>query len=63
MPIYFIDIPFEERLEHIVKGYGQVDKENLIIAIMPHQKRLGPLETETGINLFWKVIQDCVADG
>ena len=27
-PVYFLDIPFEERLEYIVSEYGKFEKEN-----------------------------------
>lgn len=49
-PVYFLDIPFEERLEHIVAGYGRGDKQELASAIIRIQKRLGGLETKTAIN-------------
>ena len=51
-PIYFIDIPFEERLKHIISQYGNFDKEKLADAIMRIQKRLGGLETKTAINFL-----------
>jgi len=46
-PIYFIDIPFSERLEHIVKGYGNLEVDKMIEAVERIQKRFGPLETKT----------------
>ncbi|GAO42386.1 tRNA 2-selenouridine(34) synthase MnmH [Flavihumibacter petaseus] len=46
----FIDIPFEERLDHILKTYGSFPVDQLIVAILRIQKRLGPLETKTAIN-------------
>jgi tRNA 2-selenouridine synthase len=49
-PVYFLDIPFEERLEFIHKGYGKGEKEKLVNAIIRIQKRLGPLETKTAIG-------------
>lgn len=49
-PVYFLDIPFEERLKHIVAGYGKGDKQELVSAIIRIQKRLGGLETKTAIN-------------
>jgi tRNA 2-selenouridine synthase len=52
MPVYFLDIPFEERLEYIVKDYGKGDKEKLINAIVRIKKRLGPLETKTAVNFL-----------
>lgn len=48
--VYFIDIPFEERLKHIVAGYGKFEKDKLVTAIMRIKKRLGGLETKTAIN-------------
>jgi tRNA 2-selenouridine synthase len=49
-PVYFIDIPFEERLHHIVAWYGKQDKEKIINAITRIKKRLGGLETKTAVN-------------
>lgn len=48
--VYFLDIPFEERLNHIVKGYGHFDKEKLINATIRIKKRLGGLETKNAVN-------------
>jgi tRNA 2-selenouridine synthase len=48
--VYFLEIDFEERLNHIVQEYGKGDKEKLIGAIIRIQKRLGGLETKTAIN-------------
>lgn len=49
-PIFFLNIPFEERLKYIVLHYGKFDKAHLINAIMRIKKRLGGLETKTAIN-------------
>jgi tRNA 2-selenouridine synthase len=51
-PVFFIDIPFEERLSFIMKDYGTIDKEKLVNAIIRIQKRLGPLETKTAIGFL-----------
>ncbi len=48
-PVYFIDVPFEERLEHIMFGYGSLGVEQMIEAVLRIQKRFGPLETKTTI--------------
>ena len=45
-PIFFIDIPFLQRLDYIMHEYGSLDKEKLTEAILRIQKRLGPLETK-----------------
>jgi tRNA 2-selenouridine synthase len=49
-PVYFVDIPFEERLEYITREYGKYEKEKLVTAIMRIQKKLGGLETKNAIN-------------
>jgi tRNA 2-selenouridine synthase len=49
-PVYFLDIPFEERLKYITEEYGKFEKEKLVNAIIRIQKRLGGLETKNAIN-------------
>jgi tRNA 2-selenouridine synthase len=49
-PVYFLDIPFEERLHHIMEGYSKSSREKLVNAIMRIQKRLGGLETKNALN-------------
>lgn len=49
-PVYFLDIPFEKRLHHIVSEYGKLDKEKLINCIYRIERRLGGLETKNAIN-------------
>ena len=51
-PVYFIDIPFEQRLDYITEEYGGHEKEKLVNAIIRIQKRLGPLETKTAISFL-----------
>ena len=59
-PLYFLEIPFEERLNHIVSTYGIFDKKELVNAIMRIQKRLGGLETKNAINfLLENNVKDC----
>jgi len=48
--VYFLDIPFEERLEYITEEYGKFEKEKLVNSIIRIQKRLGGLETKNAIN-------------
>lgn len=48
-PVYFIDIPFEKRLDYITEEYGKVEKEKLAEAILRIQKRLGGLETKNAL--------------
>lgn len=49
-PVFFIDIPFEKRLEYLTGEYGNMDKERIREAILRIQKRLGGLETKTAIS-------------
>jgi len=51
-PIYFIDIPFEERLDYIVSTYGIIEKDNLVDSVMRIQKRLGGQETKNAVNFI-----------
>jgi tRNA 2-selenouridine synthase len=49
-PIFFLDIPFEERLNYLTEAYGKFTKEQLVNAVIRIQKRLGGLETKNAIN-------------
>ncbi|MBC7651945.1 MAG: tRNA 2-selenouridine(34) synthase MnmH [Deinococcales bacterium] len=51
-PIYFIEIPFNERLQYIITSYGKFEKDQLVSAIMRIKKRLGGLETKIAINFL-----------
>ncbi|MBI3139953.1 MAG: tRNA 2-selenouridine(34) synthase MnmH [Sphingobacteriales bacterium] len=51
-PVYFLDIPFDERLKHIVPEYGQLDPEKLISAIERISQKLGHLNAKTAILLL-----------
>jgi tRNA 2-selenouridine synthase len=48
--LFFIDIPFSERLKHILEEYGKLDKDKMIAAVERIQKRLGGLETKMVIE-------------
>lgn len=50
--VYFIEIPFEERLEYIIKDYGKFSNDKLINAIIRIKKRLGGLDTKNAINFI-----------
>lgn len=58
-PVYFLDIPFGERLLHIVEEYAVYDKEHLRGAIERISKRLGGLDTKNAL-LFLE--EDKIAD-
>jgi len=51
-PVYFVRIPFDNRLDYIVENYGKLPKEELAAAILRIQKRLGGLETKTALNFL-----------
>ncbi|MBA2248996.1 MAG: tRNA 2-selenouridine(34) synthase MnmH [Chitinophagaceae bacterium] len=58
--IYFLEMSFDDRLEHIIKLYGNFKKEDLVNAIMRIQKRLGGLETKNAVNyLLENNVKDC----
>lgn len=48
-PMYFLEIPFEKRLQYILETYGKLDRSALIASISRIQKRLGGLETKNAI--------------
>ena len=59
-PVFFIEIPFHERLQYIIQEYGVCDKHSVQLSIERIQKRLGPLETKTAIAFLHKnEIADC----
>ncbi len=51
-PVCFLDIPFEERLRHIVEEYGQLDKGKMAEAIGRIREKLGGLNARTAIQLL-----------
>jgi tRNA 2-selenouridine synthase len=58
--VYFLDIPFDERLQHIINWYGKQDREKMMNAIIRIKKRLGGLETKTAVNfLIEENITEC----
>ncbi len=48
-PLFFLEIPFETRLEYCITNYGHFQKEELLNAILRISKRLGGLETKTAV--------------
>lgn len=48
--LYFLNVPFEPRLKHILSIYGKGQKEKLMNATARLQKRLGGLETKNAIS-------------
>ncbi|HLG38618.1 MAG TPA: hypothetical protein VI461_03080, partial [Chitinophagaceae bacterium] len=47
---FFMNIPFEKRLKHILHEYGFLDKEKMANGILRIQKRLGPMETKSALQ-------------
>lgn len=50
--IYFINIPFEERLKHLAEEYGVLDKQKMIDAINRIKERLGGLNAKNAIQFL-----------
>jgi tRNA 2-selenouridine synthase len=50
--LYFLDIPFEERLKNIVKNYGVFKKEDLTQCVLKISKRLGGLNSTNAIHFI-----------
>jgi tRNA 2-selenouridine synthase len=51
-PIFFMEIPFEERLNYLVDDYGRCDKEKLIESTRRISQRLGGLDTKNTIEFL-----------
>jgi tRNA 2-selenouridine synthase len=51
-PLYFMEIPFEERLLFISTHYGKLNQDQLVEATTRIQKRLGPNETKNTIQFL-----------
>ncbi len=51
-PVYFLEIPFEERLSHIVEEYGALDKTALTDATIRITKKLGHLQARQVTDLL-----------
>lgn len=50
--VYFLDIPFEERLKNIVKEYGSLDKQQMVDAISRIKEKLGGLNAKASIQFL-----------
>ncbi len=48
-PVYFLEIPFEQRLDHILPEYGAYDKQALSDAIVRISRQLGGLEAKNAL--------------
>jgi tRNA 2-selenouridine synthase len=58
--LYFLEIPFEERLKYIISTYGIYNKKELANSIMKIQKRLGGLATKNAISyLLENKVEEC----
>ncbi|HVG41460.1 MAG TPA: tRNA 2-selenouridine(34) synthase MnmH [Chitinophagaceae bacterium] len=51
-PVYFLDVPFEKRLQHITEEYGPLDRGKIGDAIKRITKRLGGLETKNALRFL-----------
>ena len=50
--VFFLEIPFESRLDYINLNYGKFPKEQLVNAVIRIKKKLGGLETKNTINFL-----------
>lgn len=50
--VFFLEIPFESRLDYINLHYGKCDKAELVNAVMRIKKKLGGLEAKTALNFL-----------
>jgi tRNA 2-selenouridine synthase len=48
--VCFLNIPFEERLQHLIEEYGRLEKQKMTDAIIRIKERLGGLEAKKAIN-------------
>jgi tRNA 2-selenouridine synthase len=51
-PLHFLEIPFEERLQHLAEEYGNLDQERMISAIGRIRERLGHLNAQNAVRLL-----------
>ncbi len=51
-PVFFLDIPFEERLAHITPEYGKLEQQKLIDAIGRIREKLGGLNAKNAISML-----------
>jgi tRNA 2-selenouridine synthase len=51
-PVYFLDMPFEDRLNNIELEYGNLDRQRMIDAIGRIKERLGGLEAKNAIRFL-----------
>ncbi|MDB5253228.1 MAG: mnmH [Flaviaesturariibacter sp.] len=49
-PVFFLDIPFDQRLQHITEEYGALDRTSLGEATVRITKRLGGLQTKEALR-------------
>jgi tRNA 2-selenouridine synthase len=54
-PVFFMDIPFEERLIYITEEYSKLKKQTIKDAIIRIQKRLGGLEPKNAFAFYWLI--------
>ncbi|MBX7107152.1 MAG: tRNA 2-selenouridine(34) synthase MnmH [Chitinophagales bacterium] len=51
-PVLYLEIPFEERLQHLLKTYGSYNAGDLAASTLRIRKRLGGLQTTNTIELL-----------
>jgi tRNA 2-selenouridine synthase len=48
--VYFLEVPFDERLAYLTRDYGKYSVELLVNAVIRIQKRLGGVDTKQAVN-------------
>lgn len=51
-PVFFLDIPFDKRLLHIIEEYGSQETEKILNSIERISRRLGGLDTKKACDLL-----------
>jgi tRNA 2-selenouridine synthase len=62
MPVYFLDVPFQERTKHLVDTYANLDQDKLAEAINRIAKRLGNDKAKLALDAlkikkYYKVVE------
>lgn len=53
-PLFFMEIPYDDRLRHLLTHYGNISEELLAQAIQNISKRLGGAETKSALQLLYQ---------
>lgn len=51
-PLIRLEVPFEQRLEYIIAGYGQFGEQELEVCLLKIEKRMGGLQVKEALKSF-----------